>query len=56
MTNMARMSELVRHDYYEKELSFLIFLILGPNELSFCDVNAIQPIMGTEGMPKGPSM
>ncbi|KAJ7100158.1 high nitrogen upregulated cytochrome P450 monooxygenase 2 [Mycena belliarum] len=26
----------------------------GPNELSICDVAAIQPIFGTDGMPKGP--
>ncbi|KAJ7822180.1 high nitrogen upregulated cytochrome P450 monooxygenase 2 [Mycena olivaceomarginata] len=26
----------------------------GPNELSICDVSAIQPILGADGMPKGP--
>jgi hypothetical protein len=26
----------------------------GPNELSVCDVDAIQPILGTTGLPKGP--
>ncbi|PPQ83271.1 hypothetical protein CVT25_004010 [Psilocybe cyanescens] len=26
----------------------------GPNELSFCDVDAIQPILGADGMGKGP--
>jgi len=29
---------------------------IGPNELSFCDANAIQPVMGTDGMPKGPKL
>ncbi|KAL0580842.1 hypothetical protein V5O48_001133, partial [Marasmius crinis-equi] len=28
---------------------------IGPNELSFCDVEAIQPILGTDGMGKGPT-
>ncbi|KAJ7352392.1 cytochrome P450 [Mycena albidolilacea] len=27
---------------------------IGPNELSFRDVNAIVPMMGSKGMPKGP--
>ena len=27
----------------------------GPNELSFRDVSLIQPMMGAQGMPKGPS-
>ncbi|KAF9261026.1 cytochrome P450 [Marasmius fiardii PR-910] len=27
---------------------------IGPNELSFCDVDAIQSIMGNDGMGKGP--
>ncbi|KAJ7729246.1 cytochrome P450 [Mycena maculata] len=26
----------------------------GPNELSICDVSAIQPVLGADGMPKGP--
>ncbi|KAJ6567330.1 high nitrogen upregulated cytochrome P450 monooxygenase 2 [Mycena vulgaris] len=26
----------------------------GPNELSICDAAAIQPILGADGMPKGP--
>ncbi|KAJ7508590.1 high nitrogen upregulated cytochrome P450 monooxygenase 2 [Mycena galericulata] len=26
----------------------------GPNELSICDASAIQPILGIDGMPKGP--
>lgn len=28
---------------------------LGPNELSFLDVDALTPVMGIDGMPKGPS-
>ena len=27
----------------------------GPNELSFRDVSLLQPMMGAQGMPKGPS-
>lgn len=26
----------------------------GPNELSFANVDYIEPILGTKGMPKGP--
>lgn len=28
---------------------------LGPNELSIIDASAILPVMGTNGLPKGPS-
>ncbi|KAJ3546904.1 hypothetical protein NM688_g5462 [Phlebia brevispora] len=28
---------------------------IGPNEVSIVDVNAILPVMGSQGMPKGPS-
>ncbi|KIJ62772.1 hypothetical protein HYDPIDRAFT_41487 [Hydnomerulius pinastri MD-312] len=33
---------------------FLTRITLGPNELSFRDVNAIAPLMGYPGLPKGP--
>ncbi|KAK1230458.1 hypothetical protein PQX77_006452 [Marasmius sp. AFHP31] len=52
---------------YEKtHLNPLVFLALatptfcstplttGPNELSICDVSAIQPVLGNDGMGKGP--
>ncbi|KAJ7602428.1 cytochrome P450 [Roridomyces roridus] len=26
----------------------------GPNEVSICDVSAIQPVLGADGLPKGP--
>ena len=31
-----------------------VFVFLGPNELSIRDVSAIQPLMGSQGWPKGP--
>ena len=30
-------------------------VVAGPNEVSICNVDAVMPIMGTQGMPKGPS-
>lgn len=27
----------------------------GPNELSFCEADSIQPVLGVRGMGKGPS-
>lgn len=29
--------------------------LTGPNELSFVDVSCIDPVLGVDGMPKGPS-
>ncbi|KAJ7760753.1 cytochrome P450 [Mycena maculata] len=44
-----------QHLYYsELHQRFGDVVRMGPNELSFCDVNAITPMMGSKGMPKGP--
>ncbi|KAJ6608708.1 cytochrome P450 [Mycena sp. CBHHK59/15] len=40
--------------YYELHQRFGDVVRIGPNELSFRDVNAIAPMMGSKGMPKGP--
>jgi hypothetical protein len=38
---------------YNKNLVHLFFL--GPNELSICNVDAVTPLMGPNGLEKGPS-
>ncbi|KAJ7116453.1 cytochrome P450 [Mycena epipterygia] len=44
-----------QHLYYaELHKRFGDVVRIGPNELSFRDVNAIVPMMGSKGMPKGP--
>ncbi|KAJ7183193.1 cytochrome P450 [Mycena filopes] len=44
-----------QHMYYsELHQRFGDVVRIGPNELSFRDVNAIVPMMGSKGMPKGP--
>ncbi|KAJ7454733.1 cytochrome P450 [Mycena latifolia] len=44
-----------QHLYYsELHRRFGDVVRIGPNELSFRDVNAIAPMMGSKGMPKGP--
>ncbi|KAJ7510455.1 cytochrome P450 [Mycena galericulata] len=44
-----------QHLYYSKlHQRFGDVVRIGPNELSFRDVNAIVPMMGSKGMPKGP--
>ncbi|KAJ7650732.1 cytochrome P450 [Roridomyces roridus] len=44
-----------QHLYYsELHRRFGDVVRIGPNELSFRDVNAIIPMMGSKGMPKGP--
>lgn len=45
-----------RRHIYLKQLhdKYGPYVRIGPNEVSFCDVNAIQPVLGTDGMPKGP--
>ncbi|KAJ6570120.1 cytochrome P450 [Mycena vulgaris] len=44
-----------QHLYYsELHQRFGDVVRIGPNELSFRDVNAIVPMMGSKGMPKGP--
>ncbi|KAF7375220.1 hypothetical protein MSAN_00408600 [Mycena sanguinolenta] len=44
-----------QHIYYlELHQRYGDVVRIGPNELSFCDVNAIVPMMGSKGMPKGP--
>ncbi|KAF7327427.1 hypothetical protein MKEN_00320500 [Mycena kentingensis (nom. inval.)] len=40
--------------YYELHQRYGDVVRIGPNELSFRDVNAVQPMMGSRGMPKGP--
>ncbi|KAJ7220140.1 cytochrome P450 [Mycena pura] len=40
--------------YYDLHQRFGDVVRIGPNELSFRDVNAIVPMMGSQGMPKGP--
>ncbi|KAJ7163956.1 cytochrome P450 [Mycena crocata] len=44
-----------QHLYYsELHRRFGDVVRIGPNELSFRDANAIVPMMGSKGMPKGP--
>lgn len=52
--SMATLYELVRRLNYGLFLLFLIILTLGPNELSFRNVDAVSPLMGYFGLPKGP--
>lgn len=50
----ATLSELVRHLYLDDYFLTTLLLSLGPNELSIRDVNAVSPLMGPSGLPKGP--
>ncbi|KIK98681.1 hypothetical protein PAXRUDRAFT_31013 [Paxillus rubicundulus Ve08.2h10] len=44
-----------QHKYYSKlHQKYGDIVRVGPNELSFCDVNAISPLLGYPGLPKGP--
>ncbi|KAJ7056673.1 cytochrome P450 [Mycena amicta] len=40
--------------YYQLHQRYGDVVRIGPNELSFRDVNAVLPMMGPRGMPKGP--
>jgi hypothetical protein len=52
--HMATSSESV-HILFTRHLQFQSHrLFLGPNELSIRDVNAVVPLMGSNGFPKGP--
>lgn len=48
------LSELVRRAFFDySKLPAEKFYALGPNELSICDVDAVAPLMGNLGLPKG---
>ena len=53
-SSMATSSELVHILYLDENFLNTLSLSLGPNELSIRDVDAINPIMGPNGLPKGP--
>lgn len=54
MTAMAQLLEQVRKQFIILRLSD-ISTTLGPNELSICEVNTVQSILGVDGLAKGPS-
>lgn len=37
------------------KLRLMLTLSIGPNELSIVDVSLVAPLLGTSGLPKGPS-
>jgi hypothetical protein len=35
-------------------MSLSDIIVLGPNEVSYCNIDAIDSILGVNGLPKGP--